>query len=107
MGDFDKLIEPQIRDQRTIEDHQEYKYVGSLKIKRGTHLYYYDPDTEECDIVKTTDTASIDLYGEASLKRRAQWSDKYYYTVAINRKNALRKILKFINSGKTKGKTNG
>ncbi|OGM08853.1 hypothetical protein A2Z67_02490 [Candidatus Woesebacteria bacterium RBG_13_36_22] len=102
MADFDKLLEPPIKDQRVIEDQQEYRYVGSLKMKKGTSLYYYDPDIEECDVVKTMDTATIGFDGEAFLRKRAQWSDKYYYTVAINKKNALRKILKFI---KSRGKT--
>jgi hypothetical protein len=106
MADFDKLLEPKIEHKKVIEDRQEYKYVGSLKMKKGTFLFYYDPDTKECDVVKTIDTATIGFNGEAFLRKKAQWSDKYYYTVAINKKNALRKILKFIQSGKIKRKTN-
>jgi hypothetical protein len=79
-----------------VKQQQEYKHIGSLKLRRGMILYSFIPDTGELKEVEVTRKVLVDTKGKPIKKINAPFNPKAYYIQAINWKNARRKADKII-----------
>lgn len=83
------------------EQRQEYKLVGTINVPRGMKLYSYNIEKDSLTEVKRTaiDTANFEDAVKHSKdisakKTKAMYDDKAVYIIAINQKNAIRKVIK-------------
>lgn len=80
---------------------QEYKYIGSIKYRLGSILWQFNTETGELKPAKVTVKEQL-LWaskGDCTKKIRSViYEDKCVYVQALNRKNAEKKILRFINN---------
>ena len=73
---------------------QAYKYDGQMSVPIGAKLWDWDFNLDTLEEVKTTGSVVIDEKGNKITRKEAQRGDNSVYIVAINRKNALRKVEK-------------
>jgi len=83
------------------EQQKEYKLIGTMNIPRGMKLFAFNTETMELKEVHRTkiDTANFtDVVQHkkdiSQRKTRATFDAKSVYIIALNKKNALRKLLK-------------
>lgn len=82
---------------------QEYKFIGSLKLKTGCKLFSYNPDTNVLDEVKIKKTSTVMYSGSpkngltstTSENNSANFMSSFVYFQAINLKNAGRKLARY------------
>lgn len=101
---MEKLIKNELLPETILEapkqTNHEYGLKASLLMKPGTKLYQYDPQTE---ILKLADM-SIEIIATRQkgnevkpvTSKRVNYDPKKIYVVAINLKNAERKVIKTI-----------
>lgn len=80
---------------------QEYKHIGSIKYRQGLTLWQFNTETEELKPAKVTVKEQLvwTSKGDCTKKIRSViYEDKCVYIQALNRKNAKKKILRFINN---------
>lgn len=89
------------------EQRQEYKLVGTINLPRGMKLYSYNIEKDTLDEVKRTAIETADFESvvnhskDISInKTKAMYDSKLVYIIAINQKNALRKLVKMFSSVK-------
>ena len=80
---------------------QEYRYVGSIRLKTGCSMFSFDPITNKMTKIVTKGNATIDFSGNISIEKKAQYNPNNLYFQAINEKNAWRKLSKYKNGDKT------
>jgi hypothetical protein len=90
--------------ERKAEQQKEYKLYGTITVPRGMKLYGYDPKKAMLGEVKRTpiDTCNfVDALNHkediAEKKSKAESVENRIYILAINRKNAIRKLIKLGN----------
>lgn len=85
------------------EKKQEYKFMGSLKLKTGCILFSFNPDTNILTEVKIKKTSTVmysgspknGLTSNTSENNTANFMSGYVYFQAINLKNAGRKLARY------------
>ena len=77
------------------EKKQEYKLVGSLRMKTGCKLYSYDKNSETLMEVSVKHNNTASYTGEEVENSKAQFNPEFVYFQAINEKNAIRKLDKW------------
>lgn len=78
---------------------QEYKYIGSIKYRPGSTLWQFNTETGELNPAKVTVKEQLvwTSKGDCTKKTRSViYENKCVYVQALNRKNAEKKILRFI-----------
>lgn len=80
---------------------QEYKYIGSIKYRPGSTLWQFNTETGELKPAKVTVKEQLVWTSKSDCTKKTRsviYEDKYVYMWALNRKNAEKKILRFINN---------
>lgn len=92
-------------DKDTIEFvklvQQEYKYIGSIKYRPSLILWQFNMETEELKSAKVTVKEQLVWTSKGNCTKKTRsviYEDKCVYVQALNRKNAEKKILRFINN---------
>jgi hypothetical protein len=75
-----------------VKNQQEYKYKGSVRLRRGMKIYSFNPETTELKEVELTGKVIVDLKGSPHKKLQTTYNPKCWYIQAINYKNAQRKV---------------
>lgn len=86
----DKFEQGQEQNQK-----QEYKFIGSIQIRRGMKLFCYDSGKDQMKEVKISKQAAADLSGSIIENKQAQHDPKLIYFQSINERNARRKLRRF------------
>ena len=76
---------------------QEYKFFGSLTLKKGCKLFVYNSDTQTMCEVKLIKKATISITKEIVENKQATYNPEHLYFQAINFKNAWRKLGQYKN----------
>lgn len=80
---------------------QEYKYIGSIKYRPDSTLWQFNTETGELKPAKVIVKEQLvwTSKGDCTKKTRSViYENKCVYMQALNRKNAEKKILRFINN---------
>lgn len=80
---------------------QEYKYIGSIKYRPNLTLWQFNIETEELKSAKVTVKEQLVWTSKGNCTKKTRsviYEDKCVYVQALNRKNAEKKILRFINN---------
>lgn len=79
---------------------QEYKYIGSIKYRPDSTLWQFNTETGELKSAKVTVKEQLVWTSKDNCTKKTRsviYEDKCVYVQALNRKNAEKKILRFIN----------
>lgn len=89
-------IKSKVEIHQEAEKKQEYKLVGSLRMKTGCKLFSYCTETDsgvrEVNVQKNN---TVSYIGGEVENSKAQFNPDLVYFQAINEKNALRKLDKY------------
>ncbi len=85
------LINSPTQIEKQVEQQQEYKMIGSMRLRRGMRLYSFYPSTGELKETNITHRVSIDMKGEPLKESTVTFDPKAYYIQALNWKNAKKK----------------
>lgn len=80
---------------------QEYKHIGSMKYRSGLTLWQFNIETGELKSAKVTVKEQLVWTSKGNCTKKTCsviYEDKCVYVQALNRKNAKKKILRFINN---------
>lgn len=80
---------------------QEYKYIGSIKYRPSLTLWQFNTEKGELKPAKVTVKEQLVLTSKDACTKKTHsviYEDKCVYVQALNRKNAEKKILRFINN---------
>ena len=80
---------------------QEYKHIGSIKYRPGSTLWQFNTETGELKPAKVTVKEQLVWTSKGNCTKKTRsviYEDKCVYVQALNRKNAEKKILRFINN---------
>lgn len=97
MKDFDKQPESVNRNDVGIvqKTKTEYKYVGSIRRKRGQTLFSFDQETRKLEQVELQRNIQIEINGKPLKSYKVTtFNPKLIYFFALNIKNAKKKIIK-------------
>lgn len=84
-----------------MEIHQEQnqkvenKFIGTVWIKNGCKLFFYNPENDEMKEQPLTKKGMVDFTGKEIEAKKAQHNPRYIYFQAINEKNARRKLERY------------
>ena len=94
------ILEPHISENiPTVEAHaqkpkeHEYRMLGSVHLPRGLRYWSMDSDGKVEEVIIDR-AAMISMTGDEVLKSRANVDPRKLYCVALNAKNARRKMLR-------------
>jgi len=98
MQELDKQIalKKTIEIVKPVEQKQEYKFVGNVRLVRGLKFWEFNIDTEELKEVEVVLKKVLDISKEEHSIKKAVYNSKSYYFQALNRKNAIKKVNKRI-----------
>lgn len=85
-----------IQTETLATQKQEFKKIGSIRLKPGMKLYKFNPTTLILSEVITQNIAAISLSGETILELKAFHDPNVVYFTAINPKNAIKKAQKWL-----------
>lgn len=94
MSYFDEQIKPKIQHEQKAEVKQEYKFLGSIRLKRGMKLYKLDLKTMEYSEVKIKEKVAINMEGKPVTTKEATYHNNCIYFQALNMKNAKKHAMK-------------
>lgn len=80
---------------------QEYKYIGSINYRPSLTLWQFNIETGELKSAKITVKEQLVWTSKGNCTKKTRsviYEDKCVYVQALNRKNAEKKILRFINN---------
>ena len=80
---------------------QEYKHIGSIKYRPGSTLWQFNTETGELKPAKVTVKEQLVWMSKGNCTKKTRsviYENKCVYVQALNRKNAEKKILRFINN---------
>lgn len=89
--------EPQIKVESKIQKEQQFRFLGSLKPKKGMKLFALDPSTGEVYPVPVVDKKTLNLNQGAGAKM-AMIHRNHMHLFALNIENAVRKFKKALAS---------
>ncbi|MFA6917028.1 MAG: hypothetical protein WC222_11570 [Parachlamydiales bacterium] len=76
---------------------QEYKFFGSVPLRKGMILYEITMSTGEIKPLHIERNAALDITtGKPVFNSKAIYNPKCFYIMAINEKNAIRKYNKIV-----------
>jgi Zn-dependent metalloprotease len=94
----------------SAEQQKRYRYIGSVKYKKGMNLFQYNTKTQRIDIVNVKVEVMVGLDKKVVKKRTVNIDPDCIFVQALNIKNAHRKIVEVLRDhidGKTdKNKVN-
>lgn len=79
----------------------QYKYIGSIKYRPSLTLWQFNTETGELKPAKVTVKEQLVWTSKGNCTKKTRsviYEDKCVYVQALNRKNAEKKILRFINN---------
>ena len=88
---------------------QKYKHIGSIKYRPGLTLWQFNTETGELNPAKVIVKEQLLWASEGDCTKKTRsviYEDKCVYILALNRKNAEKKILKVINNAIRKRQEN-
>lgn len=97
MKDFDRLPESVNRNEVEIvsKTKTEYKYVGTIRRKRGYTLFSFDPETRKIEPVELQKDVAIGIDGKLLASNKVTtFNPKLIYFFALNMRNARKKVIK-------------
>lgn len=89
--------EPKTKEERKINQKQEFKFLGSGRYRKGLSLFAYDPVKDEIYKVEFAKKETINfdrVLRKSNAKYKAIINPEHYHFWALNAKNAERKALK-------------
>lgn len=84
-----------IEQHQEQKQRQEYKFLGTVIIRKGLKMFEYNSEKDTMKEVRTTEQAIGDLYGNTIKNKKALANSKYLYFQALNERNARRKLKQF------------
>lgn len=97
MKDFDRQPESVNRDDVEIvqKTRTEYKYVGTIRRKRGHTLFSFDPETRKIEPVELQKDVAVGIDGNPLVSNKVTtFNPKRIYFFALNMRNARKKVIK-------------
>ena len=97
MKDFDRQPESVNRNDVEIvqKTRTEYKYVGTIRRKRGHTLFSFDPVTRKIEPVELQRNVAVGIDGKPLVSNKVTtFNPKLLYFFALNMSNARKKIMK-------------
>jgi hypothetical protein len=98
-GIKDNPLDRREQQEVTAKRQDEYRFIGSIRHRPGLTLFEIDKTSLECRPAAISAELCMDTRsGGTGVKRRSNVKQGCFYIEALNRKNALRKYLKLINT---------
>ncbi len=97
MKDFDRQPESVNRNEIGIvqKTKTEYKYVGTIRRKRGQTLFSFDPETKKIESVELQRNVAVGIDGKPLASNKVTtFNPKLIYFFALNMRNARKKVMK-------------
>ena len=97
MKDFDRQPESVNRNDVEIvqKTRTEYKYIGTIRRKRGHTLFSFDPETGKIEAVELQKEAAVGMDGKPLTSNKVTtFNPKRIYFFALNERNARKKVIK-------------
>lgn len=97
MKDFDRQPESVNRNDVEIvqKTRTEYKYVGTIRRKRGHTLFSFDPETKKIESVELQRNVAVGIDGKPLTSNKVTtFNPKRIYFFALNERNARKKVIK-------------
>lgn len=93
---LEKHLIPRIEKQVDKEVRKEKKYIASMQPHPGQHIFKYNIQEKELSVISAEDfeKTTVDINGKVNKKLAIQKG--CIYVVAINKKNATKKVLKLL-----------
>ena len=95
MKELEKLTRDRLELHAEQNQRVENKYIGTVWIKTGCRLFYYNPENDEMKEQPLVKKGMVDLSGNTIEAKKSQHNPKYIYFQAINEKNARRKLARY------------
>lgn len=97
MKDFDRQPESVNRNDVEIvqKTRTEYKYVGTIRRKRGHTLFSFDTETRKIEPVELQKDVAVGIDGRPHVSSKVTtFNPKRIYFFALNMRNARKKVIK-------------
>jgi hypothetical protein len=94
-------LEPKTQIEKQAEQKQEYKHIGSIKLKRGHYLFKFNIQTKELTSVEIERRVGIGLDKQPVKENKVLFEKDCIYIGALNKKNAYKKLIKIYNERDT------
>lgn len=97
MKDFDETPSDVLKPEIGIvqKTRTEYKYVGTIRRKRGQTLFSFDPETKKIESVELQRNVAVGIDGKPLVSNKVTtFNPKLIYFFALNMRNAIRKLQK-------------
>lgn len=97
MKDFDSQPESVNRNDVEIvqKTRTEYKYVGTIRRKRGHTLFSFDTETRKIEPVELQRDVVVGIDGKPLVSNKVTtFNPKLIYFFALNERNARKKVIK-------------
>lgn len=97
MKDFDRQPESVNRNDVEIvqKTRTEYKYVGTIRRKRGHTLFSFDTETRKIEPVELQRNVAVGIDGKPLVSNKVTtFNPKLIYFFALNMRNARKKVIK-------------
>jgi hypothetical protein len=93
MSYFDDL-KPRVQQEQEIISQQEYKFIGSIPLKKGMSLFKLDLTLMEYSKVVIREKIAVGLNGKPVKTHEASYHNNCIYFQALNLKNAKKHAMK-------------
>jgi hypothetical protein len=102
-----KKLLPEVEINQQIEKEKHYRLIGSMAVKRGHKLYavkYDDYNRPEGVSIASIEIPTLQLHTDRSVtgKKRVYFTEKTFYTSALNPENAVKHYLRELEQIKRK-----
>lgn len=105
MKETGKIIEDKVENVKQVAVHTETQFIGSVKnLKRGMTLFEINRETLEVVPAEFEKTLVVDFNAIDGQKRTKKVVTKegHFYSLALNKANALKKYRNWIENGPKK-----
>lgn len=101
MSELSPIDTPKVNSRSEIvaPARQEYKFVGSIRVRPGHKLFCFNPAIMDISEVIYTRHVDVNLKGEPLKKAKVNYDPKCIYVAALNLQNAIKKINKMTGIG--------
>ena len=90
--------ERQVKQEINVKIDKELKFIGSVRKIRGHSIFSYNIETNEIKLADIDRKVLVGLDGDPIYKERVHLEKNCIYVQALNKKNAIKRIMKMINS---------
>jgi len=93
------MLDPKLstEDRQQIPEKQEYKFIGSMRKRKGLTLFAWDPDKGQAYPVELKSDSFLNVNGKLVTKHKAQINPEHTMVWSLNKQNAIKKFIRFIN----------